>query len=103
VHKLYSHAAVLHFATAQHGHHFDLVAVIEEFFCVTELNLIVMILDFVTHLYLFDIGLMLSFLGFFSLFVLFELIASVVHYFGHRRDSIWLNEEKVQTSLFGLG
>lgn len=86
---------MLDLATAQLYEHFDFVAVVEELMGITQLNLVIVVLDFVAHLDFFDILMMLLFLGFSGSLFLFELKASVVHNAGYGRIGIRLNQKQV--------
>ena len=76
-----------------------LVAGLEEAGGLTDPHVVIVLIDLVAHLHLFDFRLVRFFLGFFGLLFLLELELAVVHDPAHRRIGLLAHQHQVELAV----
>ena len=92
---------MLDFPTAEDHRALDLVAGLEEANSLPDPYLVVVGINFVTHLDLLDLGLVRLFLGLLGLFLLFELVFAVIHDPADRWIGFFAHQNQVELAIAG--
>ena len=92
---------MLNLPTAEDHCAFDLVAGLKEANGLANPYLVVVGINFVTHLDLLDLGLVRLFLGLLGLFLLFELVFAVIHDPADRWIGFLAHQNKVELTISG--
>ena len=78
-------SGVLNLPTAEDHRALHFVASFQETLGLTDAHVVIMLIDFVTHLDLFNFGLVRFLFGLFGFFLLLELVFAVIHDPAYRR------------------
>ena len=96
-----SKRGVLNLAAAENHGAFHFVASLEETLGLADSHVVIVLINFVSHLDLFNFGLVRFFLGFLGLFLLFEFVFAVIHDPANRWISFFAHQNKIQFPFFG--
>ena len=91
---------MLNFPTTKGDSCFYLIACLEETLSLIDPHLVIMFINLVAHLHLFNIGSMLFLLGLSGLFFLLKFVFAVIHNPTDGRYSSLTNQNQIEFSFF---